>query len=629
MFWFTSAVVPAGKSTNIVSSSTGVALELNVLTPFHPIPDRKAALPCPPQQLCPSQFSCKPSKTNGMRPSLETFACICLDSSKDDLLTRSAQRLNWHVPQYVYINVSDTDPSPTLACLNASVSNAFDTLSQQPQPFSVSASRFSASIAIFASYTTLCPSVGPFYTSAWSLRHSVSSICLTVSIVLFTSSSMCGKSQFPLDASMWPPRQSITSMLRFASPMPRYVPVLSLSLIPAISALLDTFEASAQALDMSALPFKTSAPHPGLFPSILPAELYGVIASTLLPSANSPTVLLTDHLTASILTVVLSARLSALPVVGRHPPTPPRSISVSCAVFLPLPTVGPITYFLFDEFVLFSSNFGFADSTCQNLQDPIDSTNHEVSPLQLPSANTSVSSSTVSDGPLARLVTSQTLHESDARHINIVMLDGLVSESTESSPMKEPLPLSLPTGAEANETGRPSRTRRLPARFRDVLPEPPLPITSEDATPAEPDDSVPQSMALPRVILHVFDTIHTSFNCFGIARHYRHRPSYDPDAFMAIDQLLNSHNGEASIPIPSTPFTLPSLPWPWKNMSIWSIMTWMMSRSRQKSEAEVTRLGNILQADHFDPHDLQGFNVHTEMKHFDSSESTLDENNPL
>ena len=32
---------------------------------------------------------------------------------------------------------------------------------------------------------------------------------------------------------------------------------------------------------------------------------------------------------------------------------------------------------------------------------------------------------------------------------------------------------------------------------------------------------------------------------------------------------------------------------------------------------------------HVDPCDLQGFNAHTEMKHFDSSESTLDENNPL
>ena len=75
-----------------------------------------------------------------------------------------------------------------------------DTLSQQPQPFSVSASHFAASIgklcdfsfipcilmllalflAISMSYTTLCPSVGPFYVSVWPLRHSVSSICLSV-----------------------------------------------------------------------------------------------------------------------------------------------------------------------------------------------------------------------------------------------------------------------------------------------------------------------------------------------------------------------------------------------------------------------------------------------------------------
>jgi len=209
------------------------------------------------------------------------------------------------------------------------------------------------------------------------------------------------------------------------------------------------------------------------------------------------------------------------------------------------------------------------------------------------------------------------------------MSGGLASESAESSPLKEPPPLSLPTGPEANDTGRPLRTRHLPARFRDVPPEPPLPITSEDTMPAEPDNSAPQSMALPRVILHVFDTICTSFNRFGIARHYCHRPSYDPDAFVAIDQLSNSHNSEASIPIPSTPFALPSPPWPWKNMSVWSIMTWMMSGSRQKSEAEVTRLGNILQVDHFDPRDLQGFNAHTEMKHLDTSESALDKNNPL
>ena len=58
-------------------------------------------------------------------------------------------------------------------------------------------------------------------------------------------------------------------------------------------------------------------------------------------------------------------------------------------------------------------------------------------------------------------------------------------------------------------------------------------------------------------------------------------------------------------------------------------MTWMMTGSKQKFEAEITRLANMLQADDFDSHDLRGFNAHTEMKHFDRSENTLDEGNPL
>ena len=44
---------------------------------------------------------------------------------------------------------------------------------------------------------------------------------------------------------------------------------------------------------------------------------------------------------------------------------------------------------------------------------------------------------------------------------------------------------------------------------------------------------------------------------------------------------------------------------------------------------EVTRLATMLQADDFNPHDLRGFNAHTEMKRFDRSENTLDEGNPL
>ncbi|KAF8119910.1 hypothetical protein EV363DRAFT_1157368, partial [Boletus edulis] len=81
---------------------------------------------------------------------------------------------------------------------------------------------------------------------------------------------------------------------------------------------------------------------------------------------------------------------------------------------------------------------------------------------------------------------------------------------------------------EAGPSQRPARTRRLPARFRDVLPEPPLPV------PAQPPPVV-----ILRVILHVFDSFRTAFNTFGIAREYRHRPTYDPDSFLTLEELSN------------------------------------------------------------------------------------------
>jgi len=243
-----------------------------------------------------------------------------------------------------------------------------------------------------------------------------------------------------------------------------------------------------------------------------------------------------------------------------------------------------------------------------------------VAPVLPSSADVSASSPIVSDGPLNPLVTSQTLPQSGASCADAVMPNELLSESTESPPIIEPPHLpSASSPLETSQTGKPSRTRHLPAQFRDVFPEPPLPV--------EPDD--PPRTTLPRVILHVFDSICTSFNQFGIARNYHHSPSYDPDAFLSIDQLSDNHGDEAPLPIPSTPHALPSPPWPWKNMSIWKLMNWMLTGSRQKSEAEVTQLTNILQADDFNPHDLQGFNAHTQMKFFDELESSLDENNLL
>jgi len=52
-----------------------------------------------------------------------------------------------------------------------------------------------------------------------------------------------------------------------------------------------------------------------------------------------------------------------------------------------------------------------------------------------------------------------------------------------------------------------------------------------------------------------------------------------------------------------------------------------MTGSNQLSEAKVTRLvKEVLSAEDFSVQDLNGFDAHTEMKHFDSSEASLDDN---
>ncbi|KIM61037.1 hypothetical protein SCLCIDRAFT_26188 [Scleroderma citrinum Foug A] len=174
-------------------------------------------------------------------------------------------------------------------------------------------------------------------------------------------------------------------------------------------------------------------------------------------------------------------------------------------------------------------------------------------------------------------------------------------------------------------SSHPVRSRRLPAQFRDILPEPSLPpLSINSETQSESHISTSQSM-LPHVILHVFDSFRTSFNRFGIARYYCHRPSYDPDAFLTLNQLSNATNEHPTVglsgDIPDIPSIPPAPPWPWKNMGIWRLMTWMLMGSGQKSEAEVTRLVHeVIQAEDFDRTHFHGFNAHTEMNRFDKSE---------
>lgn len=163
-------------------------------------------------------------------------------------------------------------------------------------------------------------------------------------------------------------------------------------------------------------------------------------------------------------------------------------------------------------------------------------------------------------------------------------------------------------------TPQPRRTRRAPARFHDVLPEPAQPISAPP----------PQ---LPTVYLMVTDPLKTALNSFGVFRQYLFHPSYDPDSSVDPRDLSN-----LSMPVPPPPPPPPSPhsevtshapPWPFANMSIWKVMNWMNTGSNSKSEGEVDRLVNeVLTAPDFCPKDLETFKSHRENARLDAANRT-------
>ena len=181
---------------------------------------------------------------------------------------------------------------------------------------------------------------------------------------------------------------------------------------------------------------------------------------------------------------------------------------------------------------------------------------------------------------------------------------------------EDPASGSLPTGimdktpVSAGPTIPSRQTRQAPARFRDILPEPPAPAPT----------SPPQ---LPRVCLMVTNPLETIVNSFGLFRQYLFHPSYDPDALVDPGDLLNISTSTAPPAPPRSEEADRSPPWPFSNMSIWRLMDWMNSRSKSKSESEVNRLVNsVLNAPNFHAKDLCNLNVRCENARLDAADRT-------
>ena len=172
----------------------------------------------------------------------------------------------------------------------------------------------------------------------------------------------------------------------------------------------------------------------------------------------------------------------------------------------------------------------------------------------------------------------------------------------------------IPTVSNTN-IGCPRRVRKLPKQYLNLYPEGPAPLPAPVPAPKP-------AHVIPRVILHVKDTICTTLNRFHLMHEYPHHPSYYPDGQLSSKELSNINLHVADFPLKPGNLNLSHPPpWPFTNMSVYRLMQWFNSGSHQKSAGETERLvREIICADDFDARDLAGFNIRSQSKKLDTSE---------
>jgi hypothetical protein len=133
--------------------------------------------------------------------------------------------------------------------------------------------------------------------------------------------------------------------------------------------------------------------------------------------------------------------------------------------------------------------------------------------------------------------------------------------------------------------------RHIPRTFIDIE------HSAEDLIDVNNYD-VPLLQACSRiqyVLLTLRDTLQTAFNSFGIYHLYPCRPSFEPNKSIASSLLVRSH---PIIQGTGSEENVLLLPYPFLNMTVYCIMSWMNSGSHQKLEAEVQHIvKDVLQPD--------------------------------
>ncbi|KAJ7676829.1 hypothetical protein DFH06DRAFT_1428694 [Mycena polygramma] len=200
------------------------------------------------------------------------------------------------------------------------------------------------------------------------------------------------------------------------------------------------------------------------------------------------------------------------------------------------------------------------------------------------------------------------------------MQDGVSSPTAAASPQ---LPASIPLLEMDPSAPLPPRSIRLPRRFQDILPTPLAPPPIADPVPPAADG--PVGPRPPRVTLIVRDTFTTLKNKFGLWREYLHRPTYDPDTLISLDDLSNQFRRP---PVPATQSEAsvdPPAP-PTANRTTSMLLGWLNNGNAVKSEAQLNSLvHDVLRHPDFDVAELAGFNTGRANKQVDADAQVASE----
>ena len=182
---------------------------------------------------------------------------------------------------------------------------------------------------------------------------------------------------------------------------------------------------------------------------------------------------------------------------------------------------------------------------------------------------------------------------------------------------------SVEPDPEISASGR-AVQKRLTWKLLQQLPAPPSPLS--EPLSAFQNIEPPSETSLPNSEI-VWRAIKTSCNSFGLYREYPDIPTHNPDNTLCLLNLVDNgppiNEMELSTSV-STPLShqdpisnSSSSFFPFKNSTIFGMMSWMWTGSSMKSIGEMKKLVDFLKSKDFKKDDLAAFDIHSETTKFD------------